>query len=252
MGMNYDPGYENQNWHYNYPPGYQSGFAGGESGTRYGRPSDYDQGWEQNASDEQGYPGNPNYPDYPGYYDRQWDYTGGNYQNRRNQGGRQNRSPSARRDQGNTYLGDYGYGGEESNSIGGYQTSGGGQSYNQKTYNGPSRSVATEGDYQRGRTRHTSNSGASTAGPYYDVGPRNYKRPDSRISDDICDRLTQHGQLDASGIQVNVTDGVVNLDGRVGSRQDKRLAERIADSVSGVNDVNNNLKIQDQGKKNER
>ncbi len=52
MGTNYDPGYESQNWHYNYPPGYQSGFAGGESGTRFGRPTDYDQGWEQNARDE--------------------------------------------------------------------------------------------------------------------------------------------------------------------------------------------------------
>jgi len=73
-------------------------------------------------------------------------------------------------------------------------------------------------------------------------GPRGWRRPDERIFDDVCDLLTQDPDLDASDIEVRVSDGEVILEGVVESRWAKRLAEDIADSVPGVRDVHNRLR----------
>ncbi len=83
-------------------------------------------------------------------------------------------------------------------------------------------------------------------GPYQGMGPQSYQRSDERILEDVCERLTQHGQLDASDIKVDVNNGEVTLNGNVNSRRDKRVAEDIADTVSGVNDVQNNLHVNKQ------
>ena len=80
-------------------------------------------------------------------------------------------------------------------------------------------------------------------GQYAGVGPRNYKRSDSRIEEDINDRLTQHGMIDATEIEVSVQNGEVTLRGYVDRRQTKRLAEDIAESVFGVKDINNQIKV---------
>ena len=77
-------------------------------------------------------------------------------------------------------------------------------------------------------------------------GPRGYQRSDERIEDDINDRLTWHGQLDATDVHVDVQDGVATLDGIVEDRRQKRIAEDVAESVSGVEDVNNQLKIKNR------
>ena len=53
-------------------------------------------------------------------------------------------------------------------------------------------------------------------------GPRNYTRSDDRIKEDINDRLTDHSYLDASDIDVDVSDGDVILKGNVSSRYEKR------------------------------
>ncbi len=84
-------------------------------------------------------------------------------------------------------------------------------------------------------------------GPYSGYGPRGYARPDNKIRDDINDRLTWDGRIDASDISVIVTAGTVVLSGSVDSRQDKRVAEDIADSVSGVWDVHNQLRVRNKG-----
>src|SRR5262245_7060513 len=74
-------------------------------------------------------------------------------------------------------------------------------------------------------------------------GPRGYKRSDERIREDVNDRLTDDYFLDASEIEVSVNDRVVTLTGMVNSREDKRRAEDIASSVSGVTDVTNHLRV---------
>jgi hypothetical protein len=75
-------------------------------------------------------------------------------------------------------------------------------------------------------------------------GSKNYQRSDERIKEDVSHRLTQHGNLNASDIEVNVKDGVVTLTGTVDSRQAKRMAEKTTDTVPGVKDVQNQLTIQ--------
>jgi osmotically-inducible protein OsmY len=73
-------------------------------------------------------------------------------------------------------------------------------------------------------------------------GPKSYRRSDERIREDINDRLTDHQYLDASDIDVSVKEGEVTLSGKVFDRTDKRLAEDVAESVTGVKNVQNNLR----------
>jgi len=82
-----------------------------------------------------------------------------------------------------------------------------------------------------------------TPGPFTGYGPTNYQRSDERIRDDVNERLTRHGRLDARNIDVDVDEGVVTLTGSVPSRREKRLAEDIVDSVFGVVDVQNQLQV---------
>ena len=88
---------------------------------------------------------------------------------------------------------------------------------------------------------------ASWEGQYAGRGPRGYKRPDSRIEEDINDRLTQHGWIDATDIEVNVQNGEVTLRGHVDTRDAKRMAEDLADSVFGVKEVHNQIRIKRRG-----
>lgn len=74
-------------------------------------------------------------------------------------------------------------------------------------------------------------------------GPSGYTRSDERIRDDVNDRLTEDWRVDASHVSVTVDKGEVTLDGTVTSRQAKRRAEDVVDSVSGVKHVQNNLRV---------
>jgi hypothetical protein len=80
-------------------------------------------------------------------------------------------------------------------------------------------------------------------GPMTGRGPKGYQRSNERIREELNYRLTEHGQIDATGIEVAVDNGIVTLAGEVDSRQSKKLAENVADSVPGVRDVNNQLRI---------
>ncbi|HVF45172.1 MAG TPA: BON domain-containing protein [Pyrinomonadaceae bacterium] len=82
------------------------------------------------------------------------------------------------------------------------------------------------------------------SGLYRGRGPKNYRRSDDRIREEINDRLTDNDWLDASDIDVSVGSGEVMLSGTVDSRYSKRLAEDIAESVTGVAHVQNNLRVQ--------
>jgi osmotically-inducible protein OsmY len=61
--------------------------------------------------------------------------------------------------------------------------------------------------------------------------------------------LTEAGDVDATDIEVKVVAGVVTLSGSVTSRIAKRRAEDLAEGVRGVNDVQNQLCIQPNGKR---
>lgn len=74
-------------------------------------------------------------------------------------------------------------------------------------------------------------------------GPKGYRRSDERVREDVNDRLSDDPWLDASNIEVEVKSCEVTLTGTVMSREDKRRAETIAESVSAVSHVQNNLRV---------
>jgi hypothetical protein len=80
---------------------------------------------------------------------------------------------------------------------------------------------------------------------YRGVGPRNYTRSDERIREDLNERLTEAYDLDASGITVEVGNGVATLNGRVPQRWMKHRAEDLADACIGVSDVRNHILVGD-------
>ena len=78
---------------------------------------------------------------------------------------------------------------------------------------------------------------------YRGKGPKNYNRSDERIKEDINDRLSDDPFVDASDVEVTVASAEVTLTGTVDTRQAKRRAEDIAEEVSGVRNVENRLRV---------
>ncbi len=84
-------------------------------------------------------------------------------------------------------------------------------------------------------------------GPYVGIGPAGYHPSDERIKENICEMFFRNGRIDCSRIDVQVENGVVKLNGSVNRREEKYLAEEIASSVGGVNDVDNRIHYKFKG-----
>jgi osmotically-inducible protein OsmY len=97
------------------------------------------------------------------------------------------------------------------------------------------------------RRRMDAERGDSGAQHHRGRGPRGYTRSDDRIREDINDRLTDDYYVDASDVEVAVSGAEVTLSGTVDSREAKRRAEDVAEAVSGVRHVQNNLRVRQQG-----
>ena len=82
---------------------------------------------------------------------------------------------------------------------------------------------------------------------YRGRGPKGYKRSDQRVQEDVNDRLSDDPYVDASEIDVTVSNGEVTLSGSVDNRQARRRAEDIAEQVSGVTYVQNNIRVRQGG-----
>lgn len=125
-----------------------------------------------------------------------------------------------------------GYGGET-----GYDTS----------WSGPSSSTYGQGQYgSRGVPWYETGwdrGEGQREGPFVGRGPKGYQRSDSRIREDVSDRLTDAPDIDATDIEVNVNNGEVTLSGTVGSRQEKRRSEDVIENVTGVREVHNSLRV---------
>jgi osmotically-inducible protein OsmY len=74
-------------------------------------------------------------------------------------------------------------------------------------------------------------------------GPKGYQRSDTRIEEDINERLSMDGWVDATDINIHVADGDVVLSGSVPDRQSKRRAEDVVESVTGVKNVENRIRV---------
>ena len=130
---------------------------------------------------------------------------------------------------------DYRGGGSSYGTAGSYGEGSRGESrYGQRGFSG-------YGGY--GSESYGSSQGYSTQGMHRGRGPRNYRRSDDRIREDVCDCLTEDPRIDASSIEVAVTEGEVVLTGTVFQRDDKRRAEDIVERIYGVKDVRNNLRV---------
>jgi hypothetical protein len=104
--------------------------------------------------------------------------------------------------------------------------------------NRPARGRGTwSGDWQLGP------SGTDWSTDYAGRGPKDYRRSDDRIREEVCDVFTDDARLDPSDVVVKVEGGEVTLMGSVGSRDQKRRAEELAERVRGVDDVNNQLRV---------
>jgi hypothetical protein len=109
--------------------------------------------------------------------------------------------------------------------------------YERETYGGP---------YPRGRDgarEWSSTEGWRVPGPHAGRGPRGYQRSDERIREEINERLTAHGLIDATDIECRVADGEVTLTGHVDSRAAKRAAEDVVEDIYGVREVHNQLRV---------
>lgn len=84
----------------------------------------------------------------------------------------------------------------------------------------------------------------SELGPHSGRGPKGYTRSPERILEDVAERLTDDPEVDASNIEVSVEGDVVVLRGRVYDRRQKRAAEDVVETVSGVRDVRNQLDVE--------
>lgn len=113
---------------------------------------------------------------------------------------------------------------------------------------GPGRTRGEFGGYAAGAQDLGGSAAAYANGrpSYRGRGPKNYRRSDERIADEVNEALTEDELLDASEIEVSVENGEVTLNGTVDSRHAKRLAEDLAESCAGVVDVHNRLRITDR------
>jgi hypothetical protein len=102
-----------------------------------------------------------------------------------------------------------------------------------------------DGTSQTGDMGRSGQMGQTGEGPHRGKGPRGYTRSDERIKETVCEALTEHSHIDASGIDVEVKNGEVILSGMVADRRTKRMAEDLVEDLGGVRDITNQLKVSD-------
>lgn len=225
-----NPGNTQGNWGWNNNPHFTSGDWGqGYNQGNWGQ--NYPQGnwggtWPSNRqpwNNQQGWSGNQNWgpwnaPGFSGYW-APWS---------------NNSNPNQGYNQGNWGQGNYGRGYTPWNS--GYNN----QGFGYGTAYGYGPNFNSGYGYGQGWGNYPFE---ENEGEYSGVGPQNYRRSDQRIEEDVCDELTADSYVDAHDVNVSVNNGVVTLSGTVPTRDMRRRAEEDADSVNGVNDVRNDLRI---------
>jgi hypothetical protein len=81
------------------------------------------------------------------------------------------------------------------------------------------------------------------SGGHRGKGPKGYHRSEERIREDAYERLTYDDTVDATNIEVQVQGDDLILTGTVNSREEKRRAENIVESISGVRNVENRIRV---------
>jgi len=214
------------------------------------RGSDYEQrDWEQRSFDDQ------DRSDYRGGSERGRGYERGGQATRGGYGAQGYGQSGAQDDRWQAY-GSQGYGSGQAYGGRGY----GRQAYEDQGYGGqtygrgqePGRGGQGEFIGRNEPVRRVTEGEADHPGMWSHLGhgehrgrgPKNYTRSDDRIREDVNDRLSDDAWLDATEIEVTVSVCEVTLNGTVNSRDDRRRAEDLAEQVSGVKHVQNNLRVE--------
>ncbi len=66
---------------------------------------------------------------------------------------------------------------------------------------------------------------------------------DDELQSLVRDELADYATIDADSIFVRAEDGVVYLSGRVGTEEERRIAEHVLTDVLGINEYENNLVV---------
>jgi len=171
---------------------------------------------------------------------------GGGFGGQRGEQGRYGRSPGYSEEAYRRYGESYSRGPEgfdrESRGYGGYgsSTRGYGSDFGPDTQN----FGAGSGYGETQRYGESFGTVGRNRGRFTGRGPKGYIRSDDRIREDVSDRLEQHGEIDATEIEVRVSSGEVTLEGTVEDRRTKRMAEDLVESCPGVKEVHNRLRVQ--------
>jgi osmotically-inducible protein OsmY len=136
-------------------------------------------------------------------------------------------------------------GGRDYSDYGAGTSEGYGQRYrSQGRFGGPT-------DYGYGSSRFSGGYGSEDFGgsrqqSFRGRGPKGYQRTDDRLKELICECLMEDPNIDASEVTIEVSGSVVTLSGTVDDRHTKYRIEEAAESVGGVRDINNQLRVQPQ------
>ena len=223
--------------------------------SRFDQGNDYNQNYDynQNRNRGEGYRNSGNYGNasYGNRYDRRDDWSqdtyntgGAQYRNdyeRNNdlEGGWNSNRENYDRNWGNTGSN---YGGSYSNrnmrrNYGNMNNDRGNRDWWDRTRDEVS---SWFGDDDAERRRNTDK---RMTGEHKGKGPKGYTRSDDRIREDVHDRLADDPYVDASDIEVRIENGDVILTGNVFDRDQKRRAEDVVESISGVRNVENRIHV---------
>jgi hypothetical protein len=102
-----------------------------------------------------------------------------------------------------------------------------------------------------GSDQNSSWSSGGTSGTFSHAGrgPKGYHRSDDRILEEVNEALKQDHDIDASDLEAQISKGEVTLTGTVCSRREKRMAEEVVESVSGVENVQNQIRVVSRAEK---
>jgi osmotically-inducible protein OsmY len=238
-----------------------------QTDARYGGdPYGFD--WEQPAGQRGGFPGSGRQDDrwQGGYYGQGRRFSGepfepeghGGWETRRDAGRSSQPGPAGRTERygqpnagratspydvgevGAWYGGDTGMGDPGSSQYGGQF----GSPPASQFWSQYGSQIDAQARQQHGRGDRSGTSGSDRMhGRFSGRGPRGYQRSDERIREDVCELLTHHGEIDASGMEVEVHSATVILRGMVDSGRTRRLTEELIEDIPGVRDVQNELRV---------
>lgn len=78
----------------------------------------------------------------------------------------------------------------------------------------------------------------------YRRGPKGFRRSDERLKEELAERLMYRNDIDCSDVTLDVKDAKVTLEGNVPERWMRYAIDDVAESVIGVDDVENRIRVQ--------